>query len=71
MTPLVSLTYTQAFALAAKEKNILCRNHASAIAIVKFFPSAVHEKAHKKNMGYLNHYHLSSAHKSHIWYYGE
>ena len=37
----------------------------------KFYPSAVYEPAHKKGCGYLNHYHLSTAHQNHIWFYGE
>ena len=72
VTPLVPLTYSDAMAWASSEKNLLCMDHAAAIAIVKFFPSARWEPAHRGGLacGYLNHYHLSTAHKNHIWYYG-
>lgn len=72
VTPGMALTYSQAREWVAAEKDLLCINHAAAIAIVKFFPTVRWEHAHgNKENGYLNHYHLSSAHKNHIWYYGE
>ena len=67
----IPLTYSQAFAWAASENDLICENRAAAIAIVKFFPSAEYNPAHHNGEnGYLNHYHLSSAHKNHIWFYG-
>ena len=71
VVPIKPLTYSEARVWVECGHNLLCRNHASAIAIVKFYPSAVYEPAHKKNCGYLNHYHLSTAHQNHIWFYGE
>ena len=73
VTPGTPLTYSEAKDWASSENDLLCRDHASAIAIVKFYPSAFWESAHKGGIrcGYLNHYHLSAAHKNHIWYYGE
>ncbi len=72
VTPGVPLTYSEAQLWVASENNLLCINHAAAIAIVKFYPTAIWDPAHgSKESGYLNHYHLSSAHKNHIWYYGE
>ena len=67
----IPLTYSEAFAWAAQEHDLLCIDRAAAISIVKYFPSARYEPAHNKGKkGYLNHYHLSSAHKNHIWFYG-
>ncbi len=73
VTPMEPLTYSEAKAWAAAENNLLCKDHSSAIAIVKFYPTAIWDAAHKggTSCGYLNHYHLSSAHKNHIWYYGD
>ena len=73
VTPGEPLTYSQARAWVASENNLLCANHSAAIAVVKFYPSAYWEAAHRGGLqcGYLNHYHLSSAHSNHIWYYGE
>ena len=72
IVPTKELTYSQARAWINSGGDLLCRNHKSAIAIVKFYPSARWEPAHNKGRdGYLNHYHLSSAHTNHIWYYGE
>ena len=72
VVPLVPLTYEEAFAWAAEGRNLLCKNRAAAIAIVRFFPSSRWEEAHgKRECGYLNHYHLSSAHNNHIWYLGD
>ena len=73
VTPLEPLTYSEARAWVAAENNLLCVDHAAAIAIVKFYPSAVWDSAHGGGIscGYLHHYHLSSAHSNHIWYYGE
>ena len=73
VTPVAPLTYSEARQWVAAEGDIVCRDHASAIAIVKFYPSAIWESAHGGGVecGYLNHYHLSTAHKNHIWYYGE
>lgn len=34
-----------------------------------FFPTAKYDERHHPT--YLNHYHLSSAHNNHIWFYGE
>ena len=65
------LTYSMARMQVDAGNSLLCRDHASAIAIVKFYPSARWEPAHNKEKGYLNHYHLSSAHDNHIWYFGE
>ena len=66
------LTYTQARTLASMGGDIVCADRGAAIAIVKFYPSARWDMAHgSKEEGYLNHYHLSSAHTNHIWYYGE
>lgn len=66
--PEIGLTYSDAMDWVLQEKNLLCIDRAAAIGIVKFFPSAIHDYA--RHPGYLNHYHLSSAHKNHIWYYG-
>lgn len=57
------LTYTQARTLASMGGDIVCADRGAAIAIVKFYPSARWDMAHgSKEEGYLNHYHLSSAH---------
>ena len=70
--PIKPLTYSEARIWASCENDLLCRNHSAAIAIVKFYPTAIWDEAHgDKNCGYLDHYHLSSAHKNHIWYYGD
>ena len=77
VTPGAPLTYSQAREWAAAENNLLCSNHESAMAIVKFYPSAIWHSAHRGGTacGYLNHYHLNSGHehkhKNHIWYYGD
>ena len=71
VVPIIPLSYSEAQAWVASGNNLLCRNHAAAFAIVKFWPSAVWEPRHKALDGYLNHYHLSTAHGNHIWYYGE
>ena len=65
------LTYSEARNWVDSGGSLLCINHAAAIGIVKFYPSARWDRAHKYGCGYLNHYHLSSAHTNHIWYYGE
>ena len=46
VTPIAPLTYAQAKEWVATENNLLCRDHASAIAIVKFYPSATWHAAH-------------------------
>ncbi len=72
VVPVKALSYSEAVIWAASENDLLCRNHSAAFAIVKFYPTAIWEAAHgDKQCGYLDHYHLSSAHKSHIWYYGD
>ena len=72
VVPLAPLTYSQAQSWVASGNDLLCRNHSSAIAIVKFWPSAIWECRHGcASGGYLNHYHLSKAHTNHIWYLGE
>ena len=73
ITPGKGLTYSEAKAWVAAENDLLCRDHSSAIAIVKFYPSSFREDGHRggPKCGYLNHYHLSSAHSNHIWYYGD
>ena len=72
VTPIKPLTYHEARCWAASERDLLCIDHGAALAIVKFCPTAIWDHAHgSKEDGYLNHYHLSNAHKSHIWYYGE
>ena len=72
VTPITPLSYSEAREWVEGENNLLCRDHKSAIAIVKFYPSAIWDEAHgSKENGYLDHYHLSSAHNNHIWYYGE
>ena len=69
VVPIKGLEYSQARAWVEKGGDLLCINHAAAIAIVKFYPTAVWDPKHGE--GYLNHYHLSAAHTNHIWYYGE
>ena len=69
IVPLLPLSYSEAREWVACERNLLCLNHSAAIAIVKFYPSAKHDKAHRAC--YLNHYHLNSEHSNHIWYYGD
>ena len=71
VTPIVPLTYSQARLWVEMERNLLCTNKSAAIAIVKFYPSAIWDPPHGNiQEGYLPHYHLSSAHNNHIWYYG-
>ena len=69
--PIKPLTYSEARVWVDCGNNLLCRDRASAIAIVKFYRSARYEPAHQCKEGYLNHYHLSTAHQNHIWFYGE
>lgn len=72
VTPSIPLSYSEAQAWVSSGNNLLCRDHLAAIAIVKFWPSARWDSRHGcAESGYLNHYHLSSAHGNHIWYYGE
>lgn len=69
--PGIPLSYSEAQVWAASGNDLLCINRSAAIAIVKFYPSAIWDPAHgSKENGYLDHYHLSSAHSNHIWYYG-
>ena len=71
VAPLMPLSYRDAQLWVAVGGNLLCVNHAAAIAIVKFYPSAKWDGRHGcPDSGYLNHYHLSSAHGNHIWYWG-
>ena len=68
------LLHSEARAWVSAEQNVLCRDHTAARAFIKFYPNARWHAAHRGGIecGYLNHYHLnSSAHKNHIWYYGE
>ena len=67
---LQGLEYAEARRWVEAGNDLLCINHAAAIAIVKFYPTAVWDPKHGGE-GYLNHYHLSTAHANHIWYYGE
>ena len=67
--PSVPLTYSEAKQFVAAGGDIVCRNWASAIAIIKFYPSARWDPP-KRREGYLPHYHLNNAHGNHIWYYG-
>ena len=70
--PITPLTYSEAQIWVATGNDLLCRNHAAAIGIVKYWPSAKWDGRHGDVCdGYLNHYHLSSAHTNHIWYFGE
>ena len=71
VTPITPLTYSEARQWVEAGGNLLCRNLGAAIAIVKFYPSARWDPPHDRNPlnGYLPHYHLSSAHTNHIWYY--
>jgi 3-oxoacyl-[acyl-carrier protein] reductase len=72
VVPGLPLTYSEAQLWVAMGNNLLCINHAAAIGIVKFWPSAIWDSRHGcANSGYLNHYHLSKAHSNHIWYYGD
>lgn len=72
VTPIAPLTYSEAKDWVAMENDLLCVNQYAALAIVKFYPSAKLDVRHGPSAcGYLNHYHLSSAHKSHIWFLGE
>ena len=71
VVPIKPLTYSEARVWVDCGNNLLCRDRASAIAIVKFYRSARYEPAHQCKEGYLNHYHLSTAHQNHIWFYGE
>ena len=67
--PSVPLTYSEAKQFVAAGGDIVCRNWTSAIAIIKFYPSARWDPL-KRREGYLPHYHLNNAHGNHIWYYG-
>lgn len=72
VVPLAPLTYQEATIWATSGGNILAVHHKAAFAIVKFFPSARWDGKHGcGKSGYLNHYHLSSAHGNHIWYLGD
>jgi len=72
VVPLIPLSYSTAKLHALAGGNILCVNHAAAYALVKNIPSARWDGRHgSAESGYLNHYHLSSAHDNHIWYLGE
>ena len=72
VVPVMPLTYPSAKLYALAGGNILCVNHAAAYALVKNIPSARWDGRHGcAESGYLNHYHLSSAHDNHIWYLGE
>ena len=64
-----SLTYSEARQCVDSGRDLLCINKSAAIAIVKFYPSQTCDEVHGE--GYLHHYHLSTAHQNHIWYYGE
>ena len=69
--PDVPLTYSEARQYVEAGGDIVCKNWASAYAIVKFYPSARWDAPHGSILkGYLPHFHLSSAHTNHIWYYG-
>lgn len=72
VVPTEPLTYSEARTWVAMENDLLCINHEAAFAIIKFYPSARWDRRHGLAVeGYLHHYHLSSAHKNHIWYLGE
>lgn len=72
VTPVNPLTYSEARNWIDRGGNLLCIDRAAAFAIIRFYPSARYEPAHHNGTcGYLNHYHLSSAHKNHIWFYGD
>ena len=72
VVPGAPLTYSEARIWIESGNSMLCKNKAAAIAIVKFYPSARWDDRHGcADSGYLNHYHLSSAHGNHIWYLGE
>ena len=72
VVPVMPLNYSDAQTWVASGKDLLCIDHAAAIGIVKFWPSARWDGRHGcASSGYLNHYHLSSAHGNHILYFGE
>ena len=75
VVPGTPLTYTEAQLWVAQEKDLLCKNRAAAIAIVKFYPGAEWDPPHGGKFGlergYLPHYHLNGGHTCHIWYLGE
>jgi len=71
VTPIQPMSYSEARLWVAMGNNLLCKDRAAAIAIVKFYPSAEWDPAHRDEANYLNHYHLNGAHGNHIWYYGE
>ena len=48
------LTYSEARNWVDSGGSLLCINHAAAIGIVKFYPSARWDRAHKYGCGYLN-----------------
>ena len=68
----IPLTYSEAQMWVSEGRNLLCRDRSAAIAIVKFWPSSFWDGRHGcATSGYLNHYHLSTAHGNHVWYIGE
>ena len=68
--PIEPLSYSEARVWVDSGGDLLCKNHGAAYAIVKFYPSVKWDRAHGRyEDGYLDHYHLSSAHTNHIWYY--
>lgn len=72
VTPVDPLTYSEARDWIDRGGNLLCINRAAAFAIIRFYSPAEYEGAHRGGIcGYLNHYHLSSAHQNHIWFYGD
>ena len=72
VVPLKALTYTEARKVIDSGGDIVCINRSAAIAVVKYYPTAIWDKAHGSwEDGYLDHYHLSTAHTNHIWYYME
>ena len=65
----IPLTYSEAQMWVSEGRNLLCRDRSAAIAIVKFWPSSFWDGRHGcATSGYLNHYHLSTAHGNHVWY---
>ena len=72
IVPINPLTYSEARIWVEMGNDLLCRNYAAAYAIVKFYPSARWDRRHScTDFRYLNHFHLSSAHGNHIWYFGD
>ena len=68
----IPLTYSEAQMWVSEGRNLLCRDRSAAIANVKFWPSSFWDGRHGcATSGYLNHYHLSTAHGNHVWYIGE